>query len=144
MATKKALCNLGASINLMPFSIFKNLSFGKAQPTKMTFQMVDKSIISPHDIIENAFAKIDKFIFLVDFVILDMNVDYEVLITIGRPFFATGKGLTNVQNGSLALRINDEEVQYNILSFMKFLDNMDFCDRIDLVDECVESIFQSN
>ena len=63
----------------------------------------------------------DKFIFLVDFVVLDMEEDQEILVILGRPFLATGRTLIDVHSGNLTLRVNDEEVKFNIYQTMKFL-----------------------
>nr|XP_048333704.1 uncharacterized protein LOC125423475 [Ziziphus jujuba var. spinosa] len=71
----KALCDLGASINLMPLSIFKRIGIGKLKHMKITLQMVDRSLTYPYGIIEDVLVKVDKFIFPVDFVILDMKED---------------------------------------------------------------------
>ncbi|XP_070014012.1 uncharacterized protein [Nicotiana sylvestris] len=87
----KALCDLGASINLMPYSMFKTLGIGQPRPTSMRLQMADHTIKRPLGIIDNVLVRVDKFILPADFVILDCEVDYEVPIILGRPFLATGK-----------------------------------------------------
>ncbi|KAL5583077.1 hypothetical protein UlMin_015519 [Ulmus minor] len=67
----KALCDLGASINLMPLSIFKKLGIGEARPTTVSLQLADRSIAHPEGKIEDVLVKVDKFIFPVDFIVLD-------------------------------------------------------------------------
>ncbi|XP_010244115.1 PREDICTED: uncharacterized protein LOC104588021 [Nelumbo nucifera] len=74
----KALCDLGASINLMPYSIFKKLGLGEPQPTRVALQLADKSIKHPRGIIEDVLVKVDKFIFPMDFIVLDMEEDVDV------------------------------------------------------------------
>ncbi|XP_022880870.1 uncharacterized protein LOC111398167 [Olea europaea var. sylvestris] len=91
-----ALYDLGVSINLMPLSLFRELGLGKLKPTPVTLQLVDSSIKYPRKIIENILVKVDKFIFLVDFVILDMEEDKDVPLILGRPFLATGRALIYV------------------------------------------------
>ncbi|XP_062086131.1 uncharacterized protein LOC133792239 [Humulus lupulus] len=71
----KALCDLGASVNLMHLSIFRMLNLGEARPTTMSLQMADTSVKHPHGVIENVLVKVDKFIFPADFFILDMEDD---------------------------------------------------------------------
>ena len=71
----KALCDLGASINLMPLSMFKRLKLGEAKPTTICLQMADRSYQHPRGVIENVLVKVDKFLFPADFVILDMEED---------------------------------------------------------------------
>ena len=71
----KALCDLGASINLMPFSVAKKLNLGEITPTALSLQMADRSLTFPKGIIKDVLVKVDKFIFPVDFVVLDMEED---------------------------------------------------------------------
>ena len=97
---EKTLCDLGASINLMPLSIIKKLNLGEARPTTVTLQLADKSLTHPRCFIEDVLVKVDKFIFSADFTILDMEKVKEVPIILGRPFLAMGKALTNVQKDS--------------------------------------------
>ena len=71
----KALCDLGASINLMPFSVAKKLNLGEITPTALSLQKADRSLTFLKGIIEDVLVKVDKFIFLVDFVVLEMEED---------------------------------------------------------------------
>ncbi|XP_024033548.1 uncharacterized protein LOC112095675 [Citrus clementina] len=93
----RALCDLGASINLMPLSVFKQLGVGECRPTTVTVQLTDRSHAFPEGKIEDVLVKVDKFIFPVDFIVLDFEADKEVPIILGRPFLATGKTLIDVQ-----------------------------------------------
>ena len=102
---EKALCDLGASINLIPLSIFKKLGLGKANPITITLQLADRSLTHPWGIIEDLLVKVDKFIFPVDFIVLNMEEDKEVPIILGRPFLATSWALIDVQKGELRLRV---------------------------------------
>ncbi|XP_070010597.1 uncharacterized protein [Nicotiana sylvestris] len=76
----KALCDLGASINFLPYSVFKTLGIGQPRPTSMRLQMADRTMKRPLGVIEDVLVCVDKFILLADFVILDCEVDYEVPI----------------------------------------------------------------
>ncbi|XP_038896297.1 uncharacterized protein LOC120084566 [Benincasa hispida] len=91
-----ALCDLGASINLMPLSIFKKLDIGKARPTMTTLQLADRSIKLPEGKIEDVLVQVDKFFFPTDFVILDYEADREIPIILGCPFLTTGQTLIDV------------------------------------------------
>ena len=86
----------GVSINLIPLSIFKKLNLGEARLTTVTLQLVDWSLKNQQGIIEDVFVKVDKYIFSVDFIILDMEEDKEIPIILGRLFLATGKSLIDV------------------------------------------------
>ena len=98
---ERALWDLGASINVMLWSIFKKLKLGKAHLTTVTWQLADRSLTHPRGIIEDVLVKVDKCIFPADFIILDMQEDKEVPIILGRPFLATGRAMIDVQKGEL-------------------------------------------
>ena len=117
---EKALCDLGASINLMPLSIFNKLGLGEVNPSTITLQLADRFLTHPQGIIEDVLVKVDKFIFSTDFIVLDMEEDKELPIILGRPFLATGRALIDVQKGELKLRVQDEEVTFNVLNTMKY------------------------
>ncbi|XP_070015203.1 uncharacterized protein [Nicotiana sylvestris] len=106
----KALCDLGASINLMPYSVFNTLDIGQPRPTSMRLQMVDRSMKRPLGIIDDVLVRVDKYILPAYFVILDCEVDYEVPIILGRPLLATGKALVDVEAVELTFRVGDEKV----------------------------------
>ena len=95
----KALCDLGASINLMPLSIYKRLGLGDPKPVVMRLLMADRSIKRPIGILHDVLVKVESFIFLADFFILDCEVDFEVLIILGRPFLSTGRALVDMEKG---------------------------------------------
>ena len=111
---KKALCDSGASINLMPLSVVQRLSLGELTPTAITLQMADRSMTQPEGILEDVLVKVGKFVFPVDFVVMKMEEDTQVSLLLGRPFLATGTTLIDVQKGELTLRVGDEAVQFNI------------------------------
>ena len=92
----KALCDLGASINLMPFSIFRKLGLGEAKATTVSLQLADMSIKHPRGVVEDVLIKVDKFIFLANFIVLDMEEDQEITLILGQPFLATGRTLIDV------------------------------------------------
>ena len=131
-----ALCDLGASINLMPLSVFKRLKLGEARPTTVTLQLADRSIAHPRGIIEDVLVKVDKFIFPADFIVLDMEEDANVPIILGRPFLATGRALIDVQKGELRLRVQNEEISFNVFAATE----IPSCYKVDVVNDCQESI----
>ena len=115
----KALCDSGASINLMPLSIAKRLSLGEFTPTAMTLQMVDKTLAHPEGIFEDVLIKVGKFVFPVDFVVINIEKDKQIPLLLGRPFLATGVTLIDVKKGELTLRVEDEAVQFNLNHSLK-------------------------
>ena len=119
----KAMCNLGASINLMSLSMFKRLKLGEPKSTTISLQLADRSYQHPRGIIENVLVKVGKFVLLADFVILDMEEDDSVPIILGRPFLATRKAQINVQEGELKLRVQGDEITFHVFQPMKHPDN---------------------
>ena len=111
---KKALCDSGASINLMPLSVVQRLNLGELTPTTITFQIDDRSMAQPEGILEDVLVKVGKFIFPVDFVIMQMEEDTQVTLLLGRPFLATGAALIDVQKGELTPRVGNEALYFNI------------------------------
>ena len=82
--------------------------------TNVSLQLADRSITYPKGILEDMLVKVDKFIFHVDFIILDMEENHKVPFILGRPFLATDRALIDVQQGNMVLRINDEHVTFNV------------------------------
>ena len=76
--------------------------------------MADRSMAQPKGILEDVLVKVGKFIFLVDFVIMQMEEDTQIPLFLGRPFLATGTALIDVQKGELTLRVGNEAVHFNI------------------------------
>ena len=93
---QKALCDSGASINLMPLSVARKLSLGELTPTTVTLQMADRKMAKPEGIIEDVLVKVGKFVFPVDFIILDIEEDSQFPLLLGRPFLATGAALIDM------------------------------------------------
>ena len=116
VVVERALCDLGASINLMSWSIFKKLKLGEARLTTVTLQLADRSLTHLRGIIEDVLVKVDKFIFPAYFIILDMKKDKEVTIILGRPFLATGRAMIDVQKGELRFKVQEEEVTFNVFN----------------------------
>ena len=130
----RTLCDLGARINLMPLSVFKQLGVGEYRPTTVTLQLADRSHVYPEGKIEDVLVNVDKFIFPVDFIVLEFEADKEVPIILGRPFLVTEKTLIDVQKGELAMRGNDQQVTFNVLEAMKNPDELEDCNFLSVVD----------
>ncbi|KAH9716698.1 hypothetical protein KPL71_021550 [Citrus sinensis] len=107
---------------------------GRCRPTTVTLQLADRSHAYPEGKIEDVLVKVDKFIFPVDFIVLDFEADKEVPIILGRPFLATGKTLIDVQKGELTIRVNDQQVTFNVLEAMRNPDEVEDCKFLSVVD----------
>ncbi|KAK4717946.1 hypothetical protein R3W88_016284 [Solanum pinnatisectum] len=97
----KVFCDLGASINLMPLSIYKKLGLGDPKPTAMRLIMADRTVKKPIGVLQDVLVKVEYFIFSTNFVILDCDVDFEVPIILRRPFLATGRALVDMEKGKM-------------------------------------------
>ncbi|XP_019252636.1 PREDICTED: uncharacterized protein LOC109231429 [Nicotiana attenuata] len=93
----RALCDLEASINLMPLSLFKQLGLGAPRPTTVMLQLTDRFIAYPKGVIEDVLLQIGKYILPADFIILDYDADEQVPIILGRPLLATGDTIIKVR-----------------------------------------------
>ena len=108
------LCDSRASINLMPLSVVKRLSLGELTPTTMTLQMADRIMSQPKGVLEDVLIKVGKFIFPMNFVVMDMEEDTQVPLLLGRPFLETRAALIDVKKGELTLKVGDEAVHFNL------------------------------
>ncbi|GJT22506.1 DNA-directed DNA polymerase [Tanacetum coccineum] len=135
-----ALSDLGASISLMPYTMYEKLGLGEPKPTRMSLELADRSIQYPRGIAENILIKIDKFIFPVDFVILDIREDSKIPIILGRPFLATARAMIDVFNKKITLRVGNEEVIFNVdQSTKRPPTEDDECYGIDFLDTTIHS-----
>nr|GFA86452.1 hypothetical protein [Tanacetum cinerariifolium] len=105
-----ALADLGASINLMPLSIWKKLRLPTLNDTKMVLELADRTISKPTGVAENVFVKVSKFYFPADFVILDFVADPRVPLILGKPFLSTAHALIDVYEGEITLRHDDQSL----------------------------------
>ena len=114
----KALLDLGASVNLLPYSVYKQLGLGELKPTNITLSLANRSVKIPKGIVEDVLVKVDKFYYLVDFVVLDTEPMAEgtnqVPIILGRPFLATSNAIINCRNGVMQLTFGNMTLELNI------------------------------
>ncbi|XP_068492013.1 uncharacterized protein [Phaseolus vulgaris] len=104
-----ALLDLGASVNIIPLAMLKKIGDLEIKPTKMTLKLADQVTKYPYGVVEDVLVKVDKFIFPVDFVVMDMKEDEEVPLILGRPFMKTARIIVDVDKGELQVRTQDEE-----------------------------------
>ncbi|XP_016509413.1 uncharacterized protein LOC107826887 [Nicotiana tabacum] len=130
----KALCDLGASINLMSLAVYTKLGIGRARPTLMLLQLAVRTVKRPTRILDDVLVKVGKFVFPVDFVILDCQVDEEIPIILGRPFLSTGRALIDCETMELKMRLNDEEVIFNVQQSMRRPSEYVNCSLVEAVE----------
>ena len=114
----KVLLDLGASVNLLPYSMYKQLGLGELKLTNITLSLADRSVKIHKGIVEDVLVKVDKFYYQVDFVVLDTELVEEgidqVPIVLGRPFLATSTAIINCQNGVMLLTFGTMTLELNI------------------------------
>ncbi|GJS57858.1 reverse transcriptase domain-containing protein [Tanacetum coccineum] len=139
-----ALADLGASINLMPLSVWKKLSLPELTPTCMTLELADRSITQPIGIAEDVYLKVGKFKFPADFVVVDFDADPRVPLILGRSFLKTGRALIDVYEGELTLRVGKEAVTFNLDQTSRYSSNYDdmTANRIDVIEMACEEYSQ--
>ncbi|XP_058783817.1 uncharacterized protein LOC131658555 [Vicia villosa] len=113
------LVDLGSSINLIPLSVVKRLGNIEMKHTRITLQLADKSIISPYGVVQDMLVKVDKFLFPVDFVVVDMEEDRDVPLILGRPFMKTTRMMIDIDDGIMKVRVQDKEVIFTLFESMK-------------------------
>ncbi|XP_073152752.1 uncharacterized protein [Henckelia pumila] len=128
------LCDLGSSINLMSHALAKKLGICNTEPVSISLKFADGSIKYPMGVVENVLVNIDKFIYLVDFVILDMDENFEVLLILGRPFLAMNRALVDVKKRELVLRLNDEQVVFHMFKSASDISNLKSCSAVNFID----------
>ncbi|XP_075096276.1 uncharacterized protein LOC142174389 [Nicotiana tabacum] len=133
---EKALCDSGASINLMSFSIFKKLDLGEIKDTSVSLQFVDQSTRKPKGIIENVLVRVDKFVFPVDFIVLEMKEFPNEPKNLGRPFLATRKAIIDVHQGQLILRVDVERIIFDMQKILRYSgdETSSSCFSIDMIN----------
>nr|GEY82413.1 reverse transcriptase domain-containing protein [Tanacetum cinerariifolium] len=138
-----ALANFGASINLMPLSIWMKLRLPTLNDTKMVLELADRTITKSTGVAENVFVKVGKFYFPADFVVLDFVVDPRVPLILGRPFLSTAHALIDVYEGEIILRHDDQSLTLKcgdtpLISY----NNFESLNKVDLIDATCEEYSQ--
>nr|GFC50249.1 reverse transcriptase domain-containing protein [Tanacetum cinerariifolium] len=135
-----ALADLGASITLMPLSIWKKLRLPTLNDTKMVLELADRTISKPTGVAENVFVKVGKFYFPTDFIILDFFADPRAPLILGRPFLSTAHAHIDVYEGEITLRHDDQSLTLKCGDTPSIsYNNLESLNKVDLIDAtCAE------
>ncbi|RDY05090.1 hypothetical protein CR513_11102, partial [Mucuna pruriens] len=139
------MLDLGASINVMPTSIYKSLNFGDLEPIGMTIQLANRSVVQPLGVLEDVLVQVNELIFPADFYVLDMEDETSrkgSTLILGRPFLMIAKTKIDVHVGTLSVEFGDTLVRFNIFEVMKHPTEDHSLFGIDLIDELVEECLQ--
>ncbi|XP_074293403.1 uncharacterized protein LOC141620430 [Silene latifolia] len=112
---ERAMLDLGASINVLPYHVYESLKLGPLNSTRVVVQLANRSTVHPRGVVENVMVKVDQLVFLADFYVLDMAQEVDgVPILLGRPFLKTAGTRIDVLNGSLTMEFNGRVVKFEI------------------------------
>lgn len=139
----KALIDLGASINLMSLSMCRQIGNLRITPTRMTLQLVNHSITRPYGVVEDVLVKVRQFTFLVDFVIMDIEEDFEIPLILGRPFMLKTKCIVDIGNGNLEMSVEDQKVIFNLFEAIKHPSDNKTCFKVETVEQVANLVVQS-
>jgi len=140
---ENAMLDLGASINVMPLSIFKSLSLGPLQPTGVVIQLANRSVAHPAGLVDDVLVRVGELIFPADFYILDMEEGFShgsAPIILGRPFLKTARTKIDVHAGTLSMEFDDIVVRFNILDAMKHPSEDHSVLYVDIIDDAVDGL----
>ncbi|GKB74122.1 reverse transcriptase domain-containing protein [Tanacetum coccineum] len=138
-----ALADLGASINLMPLSVWKKLSFPELTSTRMTLDLANRSITRPKGVAEDVLVKVGKFHYPANFVVVDYDADSRVPLILERPFLRTARALIDIYSEEITLRFNDEAITFKVGQTSRYsYNNTNSVNRIDVIDVSCEEYAQ--
>jgi len=135
---KRALLDLGASVNLLPYSVFQNLNLGELKPTSVTLLLADRYVKVSRGIVKDVLVQVDKFIYPVDFIVLDTQH-----VILGRSFLATSNALINCRNGLMKLSFGNMTLEMNIFNIYKQTGDDNDLQEVDFTEKLVHDQFQT-
>ncbi|KAK8675169.1 hypothetical protein V6N13_033239 [Hibiscus sabdariffa] len=144
---KRAMCDLGTSINVMPLSVYNSLSADPLKETRITVQLADRSTIYLEGVLENVLVQVNELIFPVDFYVIDMKSDHtdnSPKILLGRPFLSTANVKIEVRSGLLTLECNGETVKFNVYKAMRYPKDIENVNYVDMFDPVIHEFVETN
>ncbi|CAL8175219.1 unnamed protein product [Prunus armeniaca] len=139
---QKALLDLGASINLMPYHVYEKLNLGELQATSVSIQLADRTIRYPKGILEDVLVKVEELILPADFLVLEMEEapihDNQLPLILGRPFMATAGAIIDVKKGTLTMNVFDETIAFKVFEASKFPSDEHEVFQLDAIDTMVK------
>ena len=138
-----ALLDLGASVNLLPYSVYVELGLGELEPTNITLQLVDCSVKISRGIVKDVLVQVNKFYFPVDFIVLDtqlvVNQRTQFPVILGSPFLATANAIIHCRGGLMPLSFGNMTVNLNIFNVIKEIgDDEDVCE-VNMIESVVQN-----
>ncbi|XP_071916179.1 uncharacterized protein [Coffea arabica] len=145
---RRVMLDLGASINVMPKSIYASLKLGPLKETGIIIQLADRTNAYPDGLVEDVLVKINDLVFSADFYVLDMDDDHSPdpsPLLLGRPFMSTAQTKIDVNKGTLSMEFDGEIVHFNIFDTMKYPSNSNFSSifSVSAIDPAVQEVFET-
>ncbi|CAM8960548.1 unnamed protein product [Rhodiola kirilowii] len=128
----RALCDLGASISLIPYSLYEKIDMGELHPTTISLKLADRSSRVPNGVLRDVPIKVGKFFIPVDFYVLDMDSEQETPVILGRPFLNTVEAVIKCGEGSIELKIGNEKLKFFLKNAMKAPTSSFECNMLDI------------
>ncbi|XP_065854963.1 uncharacterized protein [Euphorbia lathyris] len=142
---KRAMCDLGASINVMPMSIYSALNAGPLTETGVVIQLANRALVYPKGVLEDVLVQVNNLVFPADFYVLDMQNDDNTLesseILLGRPFLTTARTKIDVHKGILTMEFDGKVVQFNVYDAMKYPIDVSSVCGIDIIEPVTQNMF---
>ncbi|KAM1127936.1 hypothetical protein ACFX2B_037438 [Malus domestica] len=143
---ESAMLDLGASINVMPYSIYASMNLGELKNDGVIIQLADRSNAYPKGVLEDVLVQVNHLIFPADFYVLEMdesNHTPSLPILLGRPFMKTARTKIDVFNGTLTMEFDGEVINFNLSDSMKFPSENHSCFAIDIIDSLAQDHFDN-
>ncbi|XP_058223079.1 uncharacterized protein LOC131332796 [Rhododendron vialii] len=143
---ERALLDLGASVNLIPYSVYEQLGLGELKPTSVTLQLADRSIKVPRGVVEDILVKVNDFYFSADFIVLDtepVQTLKQTPVILGRPFLATANANIHVRSGEMEVTFGNMTLKFNVYKAAKPSPVEEDCFAVDVVENLVEEALPS-
>ncbi|XP_043717595.1 uncharacterized protein LOC122665506 [Telopea speciosissima] len=139
LSIDKALLDLGASVNILPGSVFEKLGLGELKSTEVILQLADRSVKRPHGLLEDVLVKVDDLYFPVDFLVLDMESTSAKLppIILGSPFLAIANACITYRSGTMDISFGNKKLRLNIFNASLGPYREDECFALGMIDEAV-------
>ena len=141
---ERTMLDSGASISVMPLSMYKSLNIGPLKETGVVLQLADRTNAYPEGVVEDVLVQVDGLVFPVDFYVVDMGDDTSpnpALIILGRPFLRTARAIVDYHKGTLTMEFDGEKIQFAIYEAMKYPNEYHSMFSIDAVDSLVQEVF---
>ncbi|CAM8911555.1 unnamed protein product [Rhodiola kirilowii] len=134
LTIRRALCDLGASVSIMPYSLYAKLNLGDLCPTNISIRLADRSCRLPKGILKDVPVRVKNIYILADFVVLEISEDTDIPIILGRPFLYTARVVIDMDRGSIALRVGSERVVFYLPDMCRTPSLLADCDVLDSAD----------